>query len=162
MDVVYHRTDEDRFSGTPLGAALLGPCRAGTLACVNAIGSGLADDKLVHAYVEEMVRFYLGEEPLLPSLASHPLDGRACGTDLDELVVKPRGEMGGEGVVIWRDADAATRDRQRARIERDPSGFVAQELVTLSVHPTVCGHGGSSPATWTCAPTPSWTTPACT
>ena len=58
---------------------------------------------------------------------------------LEELVVKPRGEMGGEGVVIWRDADAATRERERARFERDPHGFVAQELVTLSVHPTVCG-----------------------
>ena len=54
-------------------------------------------------------------------------------------MVKPRGEMGGEGVVIWRDADAATRDRERTRIERDPKGFVAQELVTLSVYPTVCG-----------------------
>ena len=122
VDVVYHRTDEDRFSGTALGAALLEPCRAGTLACVNAIGSGLADDKLVHAYVEEMVRFYLGEEPLLPSLASHALDEPGVRDRLEELVVKPRGEMGGEGVVIWRDADAATRERERARIERDPRG----------------------------------------
>ena len=139
VDVVYHRTDEDRFSGTALGAALLEPCRDGTLACVNAPGSGLADDKLVHAYVEEMVRFYLDEEPLLASVASHPLDEPGVLDRLDEMVVKPRGEMGGEGVVIWRDADAETRERERARIERDPRGFVAQELVTLSVHPTVCG-----------------------
>ncbi len=139
VDVVYHRTDEDRFSGTALGAALLEPCRAGTLACVNAPGSGLADDKLVHAYVEEMIRFYLGAEPLLPSIPSHGLDEPGVLDRLDEMVVKPRGEMGGEGVVIWRDADAETRKRERARIERDPRGFVAQELVTLSVHPTVRG-----------------------
>ncbi len=141
VDVIYHRTDEDRFSGTALGAALLEPCRTGTLACVNAIGSGLADDKLVHAYVEEMIRFYLGEEPLLSSLASYALDKPGVLDRLGELVIKPRGEMGGEGVVIWRDASAATRDRERARIERDPQGFVAQELVTLSVHPTVCDEG---------------------
>ena len=78
-------------------------------------GSGLADDKLVHAYVEEMVRFYLGEEPLLPSLASHPLDEPGVRDRLEELVVKPRGEMGGDGVVIWRDADAADAGRGSAR-----------------------------------------------
>ena len=139
VDVVYHRTDEDHFSGTALGDALLEPCRAGRLACVNAIGSGLADDKLVHAYVEEMIRFYLGEEPFLRSVVTHGLDEPSVLDRLDGLVVKPRGEMGGEGVVIWRDADSETRKRERGRIDRDPQQFVAQELVTLSVHPTVRG-----------------------
>ena len=140
VDVVYLRTGDDRFTGpdgspTPVGAALLGPCSDGTLACVNAPGAGVADDKLVHASVDELIRFYLGQEPLLPSVPSHRL-----GPDvpLDDLVVKPRGEMGGEGVVIWRDADGNTRARVRAALERHPAGFIGQELVSLSVHPTAC------------------------
>ena len=139
VDVVYLRTDEDRFraeDGTPtaVGEALLGPAAAGTLAVVNAPGSGIADDKLVHAHVDELVRLYLDQEPLLPSIPS-----RLLGPDdeLDELVVKPRGEMGGEGVVIWRDADEDTRERVRAQIAAEPGGWIGQERVELSVHPTV-------------------------
>lgn len=146
VDVVYHRTDEDRFTHpggrpTALGEALLEPCARGAVACVNAPGSGVADDKLVHAYVDELVRFYLGEEPLLPSVPSLALGDPAARREalgrLDELVVKPRGEMGGEGVVLWREAGERTRERTLAAIEADPGAFVAQERVTLSVHPTV-------------------------
>jgi uncharacterized circularly permuted ATP-grasp superfamily protein len=139
VDVVYLRTDEDRFTGddgapTAVGDALLGPAAAGTVAVVNAPGSGIADDKLVGGRVDELVRLYLGEEPLLPSVPS-----RAVGPDddLDGLVVKPRGEMGGEGVVIWSDADEETRRRVRREIASTPGGWIGQELVTLSVHPTV-------------------------
>jgi carboxylate-amine ligase len=139
VDVVYMRTDEDRFTGpdgspTPVGEALLGPTAAGTLAVVNAPGSGVADDKLVHAHVDELVRLYLDQEALLPSIPSRPL---TPDDDLDDLVVKPRGEMGGEGVVIWRDADDATRERVRAEIASSPGGWIGQQLVSLSVHPTV-------------------------
>jgi len=101
---------------------------------VNAPGSGLADDKLVGGRVDELVRLYLGEEPLLPSVPSRVVE---ADDDLEELVVKPRGEMGGTGVVIWRDADERTRKRVRARIASEPGGWIGQELVTLSVHPTV-------------------------
>jgi uncharacterized circularly permuted ATP-grasp superfamily protein len=139
IDVVYLRTGEDRFtsedgSPTAIGEALLGPASAGRVAVANAPGSGVADDKLIHGRVDELVRFYLGEEPLLPSVPS-----RVVGPDepLDGLVVKPRGEMGGEGVTIWRDADERTRERMRARIAAEPGGWIGQELVQLSVHPTV-------------------------
>ena len=140
VDVVYLRTDDDRFtepdgSRTALGSALLDPCAGGRLACVNAPGAGVADDKLVHTKVDELVRLYLDQEALLPSLSSRLL---APDEPLDGLVVKPRGEMGGEGVTIWRDADAETRRRLRAALARDPGGWIGQELVTLSVHPTVC------------------------
>jgi uncharacterized circularly permuted ATP-grasp superfamily protein len=140
VDVVYLRTDDDRFtkpdgSPTALGSALLEPCAGGRLACVNAPGAGVADDKLVHAKVDELVRLYLDQEALLPSVRSRLL---APDEPLDGLVVKPRGEMGGEGVVIWRDADAETRRRLRAALARDPGGWIGQELVMLSVHPTVC------------------------
>jgi uncharacterized circularly permuted ATP-grasp superfamily protein len=147
VDVVYQRTDEDRYTGpdgrrTKLGEALLGPCASDRLSVVNAPGSGVADDKLVHAHVDELVRFYLGEEPLLPSVPSYDLGDKAARAEafdrLDELVLKPRGEMGGVGVVLWRDADERERERALAEIEADPGAFVAQELVELSVHPTVC------------------------
>jgi uncharacterized circularly permuted ATP-grasp superfamily protein len=139
VDVVYLRTDEDRFtdedgSRTPLGELLLGPAAAGKVAVVNAPGSGIADDKLVHGRVDELVRLYLGEEPLLPSVPSRLVGPEE---ELDDLVVKPRGEMGGEGVVIWRDADDDTRERGRAAIADAPGGYIGQELVRLSVHPTV-------------------------
>jgi carboxylate-amine ligase len=139
VDVVYLRTGEDRFtdadgSPTAIGSALLGPSAAGTLAVVNAPGSGVADDKLVHAHVDELVRLYLDQEALLPSVPSRPV---GPDDELGELVVKPRGEMGGEGVVIWQDADSETRERVRAAIAADPGGWIGQELVSLSVHPTV-------------------------
>jgi uncharacterized circularly permuted ATP-grasp superfamily protein len=139
VDVVYLRTGEDRFtaedgSPTAIGEALLSPAAVGRVAVVNAPGSGIADDKLVHAHVDELVRLYLDQEPLLPSVPSRPV-----GPDdpLDGLVVKPRGEMGGEGVVIWRDAEEGTRRRVRDEIASDPRGWIGQELVELSVHPTV-------------------------
>jgi uncharacterized circularly permuted ATP-grasp superfamily protein len=139
VDVVYLRTDEDRFraddgSLTAVGEALLGPAVAGRVAVVNAPGAGIADDKLVHGRVNDLIRFYLGEEPLLPSVES-----RLVGPDdeLEDLVVKPRGEMGGEGVVIWRDAGEDERERVRARIAAEPGGWIGQRLVRLSVHPTV-------------------------
>jgi uncharacterized circularly permuted ATP-grasp superfamily protein len=139
VDVVYMRTAEDRFteadgSPTAIGEALLGSAGSGRVAVVNAPGSGIADDKLVHGHVDELIRFYLGQEPLLPSIPS-----RVAGPDdeLDDLVVKPRGEMGGEGVVIWRDADEETRERVREQMAADPGGWIGQQLVQLSVHPTV-------------------------
>ena len=147
VDVVYQRTADDRFTDTAgeptaLGRALLEPCAAGLLACVNAPGSGVSDDKLVHGYVDEMVRFYLGEEPLLPSVPSLDLGDERARAEalerLDELVLKPRGEMGGEGVLLWRHASESERERTLAAVGARPGDHVAQELVTLSVHPTVC------------------------
>ncbi len=134
VDVVYQRTEQDRFTGSPL-EFLIEPSVRGTLTVVNAPGAGVADDKLVHPHVDDLVRFYLGEEALLPSIRSLPA---ADVEDLEGFVVKPRGEMGGQDVVIWRDADEAERRRLRDALARDPQEFVAQELVTLSVHPTVC------------------------
>ncbi len=139
VDVVYLRTEGDRFtdqdgSPTAVGEALLAPAAAGTVAVVNAPGSGIADDKLVHGHVDELIRFYLGQEPLLPSIPSRLVGPH---DELDDLVVKPRGEMGGEGVVIWRDADKETRERVREQIAAEPGGWIGQQLVQLSVHPTV-------------------------
>ena len=107
VDVVYQRTDEDRFTGpdgrlTAVGEALLEPCRAGTLACVNAPGSGVADDKVVHAHVDRLVSELLGEEPLLPSIPSFDLGEEA----------EP---ANGAGAARDAGGQAARRDGRRGR-----------------------------------------------
>lgn len=146
VDVVYRRTDEDRLTDedghpTALAELLLEPILAGTLACVNAFGTGVADDKLIHAYVEEMVRFYLREEPLLPSVATYdpgdPETLKMILERLDELVVKPRSGHGGYGVVIGPHARAEDIERTAVALRAAPHDFVAQEMVMLSRHPTV-------------------------
>jgi uncharacterized circularly permuted ATP-grasp superfamily protein len=147
VQVVYRRTDEDRLTDdagreTALAQALLEPCRRRRLACLNAFGAGVADDKLVHSYVEEMIRFYLGEEPLLPSVPTYDVgdaERRADVIDrLEELVLKPRTGHGGHGVMIGPQASAAERAQAIHRLEQQPHDFVAQETVRLSAHPTVC------------------------
>ncbi|HEU0023617.1 MAG TPA: circularly permuted type 2 ATP-grasp protein [Thermoleophilaceae bacterium] len=149
VDVVYRRTDEDRLHDdqsrpTWVAEVLLDPCRSGRLACVNAFGSGVADDKLVHAYVEAMVRFYLHEEPLIPSVPTHdvgvPSVRDSILSRMDEVVVKPRAGHGGHGIVVGPHANAADLERTALRIEADPGTWVAQETVLLSRHPTVDGH----------------------
>jgi uncharacterized circularly permuted ATP-grasp superfamily protein len=153
LDVVYRRLDEDRLTDpegtlTPLGALLAPALESGRLRCVNAIGTGLADDKLAHAYVEAMVRFYLGEEPLLRSVPSYDLSDPEAQAEvmgrLDELVVKPRDGFGGHGVTIMPSAGEAERRKVIGLVRRRPERFVAQELVPLSTHPTVVG-GGLAP-----------------
>ena len=147
VDVVYRRSDVDRSSGgdqraEAVGRLLTDPWRRGTLGLVNAFGAGVADDKLIHAYVEDMVRFYLREEPLLASVATYDLtqpDVLEMVQDrIAELVIKPRDGHGGRGVVIGRDSTPVQLARVRAGLAHDPAAFVAQELVTLSRHPTVC------------------------
>jgi uncharacterized circularly permuted ATP-grasp superfamily protein len=140
VDVVYRRTDADRLDD-PVGRLLEEPWLAGRLALVNAFGTGVGDDKLAHAYVEDMVRYYLGEEPLLASVRTYDL-GRgevlAEALDrLDELVVKPRVGHGGEGVVICPHAERADVERIRAAVAASPEEYIAQELVPLSRHATV-------------------------
>jgi uncharacterized circularly permuted ATP-grasp superfamily protein len=150
VDVVYRRTDEDRLvddHGRPTGIAelLLEPVLKGTLACVNAFGTGVADDKLLHAYVEEMVRFYLGEEPILQSVPtydpSQPEVLEMVLERIDELVIKPRTGHGGHGVVIGPHAQAEDLKKTAAALASAPERFIAQETVMLSRHPTVTeGH----------------------
>jgi uncharacterized circularly permuted ATP-grasp superfamily protein len=147
LDVIYRRLDEDRLSTpegglTDLGELLLPALRSGRLRCANAFGAGLADDKLAHAYSESMVRFYLDEEPLLRSVPSFDLSEEgpreAAMARLDELVIKPRDGFGGRGVTIMPRATEPQRRRAIGLVRRRPAGFIAQETVQLSSHPTVC------------------------
>jgi uncharacterized circularly permuted ATP-grasp superfamily protein len=148
VDVVYRRTDEDRLfdaagARTTLAHTLLPPLEAQTLACVNSFGTGVADDKLVHSYVEEMVRFYLGEDPLLASVPTHDLSQPGVLTmaleRIDELVVKPRSGHGGVGVVVGPRADRKTLEEVSRELRAAPEQFIVQETVHLSRQPTVCG-----------------------
>lgn len=146
VQVVYRRTDEDRLRDgdgalTSIAQLLLEPLRAGNLAVLNGFGTGVADDKRVYGYVDAMVRFYLGEEPELPSITTYDLaDGDAREqvlARLDELVLKPRDGYGGRGVLIGPAATAAELREARDAVRADPGGWCAQELVRLSTHPTV-------------------------
>jgi len=147
IDVLYRRLDEERLSDaegrpTPLGELLLPPLEAGNLRCLNAFGAGVADDKLAHAYVERMIRFYLEEEPLLRSVRSFDLCEEAAREEaldrLEELTLKPRHAFGGAGVAILPRAGEEERQRARDLVRRRPQDFVAQETISLSRHPTVC------------------------
>ncbi len=147
VDVLYRRLDEERLSDdggrpTELGELLLPALESRTLRCLNAFGTGVADDKLAHAYVERMIGFYLGEEPLLRSVPSFDLcdeDARRGALErLDELTLKPRDGFGGTGVTILPHATEDERRRAKDLVGRHPERFVAQETVSLSTHPTVC------------------------
>ena len=140
VDAVYRRSNAatlDTDEGRLLGPAVL----AGTLGVVNAYGCGVGDDKLAHAYVEDMVRFYLGEEPLLRSVPTYDL-GRpeALERALDELerlVIKPRAGQGGNGVVVGPHADRSEIEAARDQVRDAPQDWVAQRYVELSQHPTL-------------------------
>ena len=146
VDVLYRRTDcdllqDDAGRATPLADVLLEPLRAGTVAVFNAFGCGVADDKLTHAYLPRMIEYYLGEQPLLPSVATYDLaDPEALAAALDQiedLVIKERAGEGGYGVTIFAHADRDKRDEVTRELRRRPQDFVAQRRVTLSTHPTV-------------------------
>ena len=148
VDVLWRRTSEERLLGDDgrpnrLGTALLPGLAAGSLRVVNPFGTGLADDKRTYPYVEDLVRFELGEQPRVRSVRSLDLgrpDGREEALDrLDELVLKPRTGSGGRGVTVMPRATPERRRAARAEVLRDPSQWVAQEPVLLSTCPTVVG-----------------------
>jgi uncharacterized circularly permuted ATP-grasp superfamily protein len=150
VDVIYRRQDADHLTDadgalTEFGEMLLPALRSGRLRCANAFGTALGDDKLAHAYVEKMIPFYLGEEPLLRSVPSYDLTDeearKAAMERLDELVIKPRGGFGGHGVTIMPRASEPERKRAIGVVRRRPEHFIAQEPVEISSHPTIRGNG---------------------
>jgi carboxylate-amine ligase len=121
---------------------LLEPVRRGTLSTVSAFGAGVGDDKLTHAYSEELVRFYLGEEPIIPTVPTYDMAVEEARAEvferIEEMVVKPRAELGGRGVVIGAQSSKEERDEVMERARETPEDYVAQETVRLSTHPTHC------------------------
>ena len=146
VDVVYRRTNEDRLIGsdgrpTSVGAVLHEPWRRGQVGLVNAFGAGVAVDKLAHAYVEDMIRFYLGQEPLVRSVHTYDLSDPDVLEEVlarvDDLVIKPRDGSGGHGVLVGPHADDGDRSATTEDVRSRPEGYVAQEMIRLSRHPTV-------------------------
>jgi len=148
VDVIYRRIDDDYLdpvvfrSDSSLGVpGLMGAARGGNVTIANAVGNGVADDKAVYAYVPDLIRYYLGEEPKLANVDTYLLwdpDQRAAVLDrLDELVIKPVAESGGYGMLIGPAATDEELHVFRQRIEEDPRGYIAQEVVALSRHPTL-------------------------
>jgi uncharacterized circularly permuted ATP-grasp superfamily protein len=148
VDVIYRRIDDDFLdpvvfrSESQLGVpGLMAAARAGNVTIANAVGNGVADDKAIYAFVPEIIRYYMGEEPLLASVPTYLLDDpdqRAHVLDrLDQLVVKPVAESGGYGMLIGPAASDSEIAEFRPKLEADPRGYIAQEVVSLSRHPTL-------------------------
>jgi uncharacterized circularly permuted ATP-grasp superfamily protein len=145
VDAVYRRTNDDelrdaRREPTAVARMLLDPWLNGEIGLVNAFGNGVGDDKFVHSVVEDCVRFYLGEEPLVRSVPTHSLDvsgGPPSLEQLRRLVVKPRNGYGGNGVVIGAHAETADLERLASRLAENPEHYIAQPIIALSRHPTV-------------------------
>jgi uncharacterized circularly permuted ATP-grasp superfamily protein len=147
VDVIYRRVDDDfidplAFRGdSMLGVpGLFNAYRAGNVALANAVGSGVADDKAVYAFVPDMIRFYLGEEPILqnvPTYLAYREDDLAYILEhLDELVVKAVNESGGYGMLVGPHASASERSAFGERVRANPRNYVAQPTLALSRHPT--------------------------
>ncbi|MGD9696424.1 MAG: circularly permuted type 2 ATP-grasp protein [Thermoleophilia bacterium] len=150
VDVIYRRIDDGFLdpaslrSDSLLGVAgLVQACRDGRVAVCNAIGTGVADDKAVYAYVPEIIRYFLGEEPLLEQVPTYLLgdpDSRAYAlANLDRLVVKAVDGAGGYGMLIGPHATAGERSAFARRVEENPRGYIAQETVRLSRAPVLVG-----------------------
>ncbi|HYB23930.1 MAG TPA: circularly permuted type 2 ATP-grasp protein, partial [Solirubrobacteraceae bacterium] len=153
---VYRRLDDDfvdplefrpdSLLGVP---GLIRAYRAGSVAIANAFGTGVADDKAVYCFVPDMIRFYLGEEPILENVRTYLLSDpevlEHVLARLDQLVVKPTGESGGKGVMIGPHAPEQEIERMREVIKLHPDRWIAQDVVRLSTVPTVGPDGTLAP-----------------
>jgi uncharacterized circularly permuted ATP-grasp superfamily protein len=152
VDVIYRRVDDDFLdplafrTDSRLGVpGLLNAYRAGNVSLANAIGTGIADDKALYAYIPDIIRFYLSEDPVLPNvetyLMSKPDDRRYALDHLAELVVKAVGESGGYGMLIGPHSTAIEREAFRNKILADPRNFIAQPTLAFSRAACFTGEG---------------------
>jgi uncharacterized circularly permuted ATP-grasp superfamily protein len=150
VDVIYRRVDDEFLdpvqfrADSALGCpGLLTAARAGNVTIANAVGNGVADDKLIYTYLPDLVRYYLSEEPVLRNVDTWRLEEPGALEEvldrLDELVVKPVDGAGGKGLVIGPQATRPELDALRARLIADPRGWIAQPVVQLSTVPTLIG-----------------------
>ncbi|MGI9476810.1 MAG: circularly permuted type 2 ATP-grasp protein [Hyphomicrobiaceae bacterium] len=150
LHVIYRRIDDDFLdpkafrADSVLGVpGLFEAYRKGNITLANAVGTGVADDKAVYAYMPRIIKYYLDQEPILDNVPTHICrepDGLQYTLDnLENLVVKPVGESGGYGVVIGPRASKRELKQLRAKLQRDPANFISQPMVKLSVCPTLAG-----------------------
>ncbi|MBS0632368.1 MAG: circularly permuted type 2 ATP-grasp protein [Verrucomicrobia bacterium] len=149
VDVIYRRIDDDFLDpsvfrpdsllGVP---GLVNAYRHGNVALANSIGTGVADDKVIYAYVPKLIKYYLGQEPILANvntyLASEPLDRKFILENIAKLVVKSANEAGGYGMLIGPAATKEECEKFRAQVAANPRNFIAQDPIMLSRSPTWC------------------------
>jgi uncharacterized circularly permuted ATP-grasp superfamily protein len=146
LDVIYRRIDDAFLDpkvfnpDSVLGVAgLMGAWLKGNVGLANAPGAGVADDKVIYTYVPQIIKYYLGEEPILPNVPSYLcVDKKQCQhvlENLDKLVVKPANESGGYGMLMGPKASKKEREEFAARIKANPRNYMAQPLISLSTAP---------------------------
>ncbi len=152
VDVIYRRVDDefldplqfraDSVLGTP---GLLNVARLGNVTLANAVGNGVADDKLIYTYMPDLIRYYLGEQPIIPNVDTWRLEDPDSLDEvldrLDQLVVKPVDGSGGKGLVVGPAASKKELETLRAKLIDDPRGWIAQPVVQLSTIPTLVEDG---------------------
>ncbi|MEK9870916.1 MAG: circularly permuted type 2 ATP-grasp protein, partial [Gammaproteobacteria bacterium] len=149
VDVIYRRIDdlfldpEVFLKDSALGVkGLMRAWSKGKVGLANAPGAGVADDKVVYTYVPEMIKYYLGEDPILPNVPSYKCEDKAQRQhvlqNLENLVVKPANESGGYGMYIGPRENKRTTAEMKRRIKANPRNYIAQPIINLSTVPTLC------------------------
>jgi uncharacterized circularly permuted ATP-grasp superfamily protein len=148
VDVIYRRIDDtfldpttfrpDSMLGVP---GLMDVYRSGRVALANAPGTGIADDKVVYAYVPKMIEYYLGEKAILPNVPTYLCEDdkerQHVLENIGDLVVKAANESGGYGMLVGPQASAAEREEFKLRIQKHPREYIAQPMLGLSRVPTI-------------------------
>jgi uncharacterized circularly permuted ATP-grasp superfamily protein len=146
VDVIYRRVDDDFLdplvfrSNSTLGVpGIYAAYRKGNVAIVNAMGNGVADDKAIYAYVPDMIRYYMNEEPILKNVPTYQMaidDNRKMVFEkMDQMVIKRTNESGGYGMLIGNTATESQMERFKKAIEDDPRSYIAQPIISLSSVP---------------------------
>ncbi|MDX2264038.1 MAG: circularly permuted type 2 ATP-grasp protein [Hyphomicrobiales bacterium] len=152
VHVIYRRLNDDFLDPeifnpeSALGVpGLMRAVRKGHVTLANAVGTGVADDKAVYAYLPRIIKYYLDQDPILPNVKTYicrePDDLRYVLDNLDKLVVKPVGESGGYGICVGPKATKAEIDIIREAVKRDPANYIGQPMIDLSVCPTLTDDG---------------------
>jgi uncharacterized circularly permuted ATP-grasp superfamily protein len=156
VDVIYRRVDDDFIdplsfrSDSILGVAgLFNAYRAGNVTLANAFGTGVADDKALYAYVPQIIKYYLGEEPILNNVETYlmtdPVQKRHVLDNIDKLVVKAVGESGGYGMLIGPQSSKAQQEEFKRHIEANPRNYIAQPTLSFSRAPCLQEDGSIQP-----------------
>lgn len=152
VDVIYRRVDDEfldplefRYDSLLGAPGLMLAARLGNVSIANAVGNGVADDKLVYTYLPELTRYYLGEEPLLPNVDTWRLEDPGALEEvldrLDELVVKPVAGSGGKGLVVGPNASKKELKELAKTLKADSRGWIAQPVIAFSTIPTLVDGG---------------------
>ncbi|WP_321474521.1 circularly permuted type 2 ATP-grasp protein [uncultured Paludibaculum sp.] len=156
VDVIYRRIDDDFVDplafrqDSILGVAgLFNAYRAGNVTLANAIGTGVSDDKAVYAYVPRIIKYYLGQDPIINNVETHLMAEKESRDytleNLDKMVVKAVGESGGYGMLIGPHSTKEERAEFRARILANPRNYISQPTLMLSRAPTFIEGGSIEP-----------------